>query len=294
MTRHRYGRRDRRRASTTTGWNMSTAHGHDGVRRRIRFKACVLADGAAMRCTLPDIPSAGGGRDVAPPVSHDGESARCELTRRPIDSWRRSRSIGDDTSIITADASLGGATIPHDEYDGLGRHDDALQDGPADRDSDRPGERHRAQALSLARRRLGWKLLDDDREQHRDDLHRHDRERESRRVGLPATNTALANQVRVAFAIGGVGRHRAQGLSLEGERRSRCNSLATIADNTTTTITDTTPDARLGAAPPAVGYLGPHAAERASAGGLDVDHRREPDALPDGGRLGRRSATANR
>ena len=68
--------------------------------------------------------------------------------------------------------------------------------------------------------------------------------------GLPASNTAVANWVRVAFAVGGSG--------VTGRKiyRSKANLDAlqlayTIADNTTTVANDNNPDAGLGAAPPA-------------------------------------------
>jgi hypothetical protein len=66
---------------------------------------------------------------------------------------------------------------------------------------------------------------------------------------IPSANTALANWVRVAFAVGGSG--------VTGRKiyRSKANvdplQLAyTIADNTTATLNDNNPDAGLGAAPP--------------------------------------------
>jgi len=68
-------------------------------------------------------------------------------------------------------------------------------------------------------------------------------------AGLPATNTALANQVRVSVAIGG------SGVTGRKVYRSKTNVdplqlVATVADNATATYTDSTPDATLGAAPP--------------------------------------------
>jgi len=67
---------------------------------------------------------------------------------------------------------------------------------------------------------------------------------------MPATNTAVANNVRLTFGVGGSG--------VTGRKiyRSKANVdplqlLTPIADNTTTVIQDNAPDANLGAAAPA-------------------------------------------
>ena len=74
-------------------------------------------------------------------------------------------------------------------------------------------------------------------------------------AGLPTNNTALANQVRVAVAIGGSG--------VTGRKIYRSKAgldplllAATIGENVSTIVTDVLPDASLGAAPPATDTSG--------------------------------------
>ena len=88
----------------------------------------------------------------------------------------------------------------------------------------------------------------------RDDVHRHDADARSARHRR-RSNTARLTTVHLSSIPRGTGAsggrdRRASSIAARAARA--CGCVATIADNTTTTYTDTTPNATLGAAPPAV------------------------------------------
>ena len=164
------------RGITTTSWSLSRRKGATGwacgeLFRRERSRRQVMT----WRCTLPGCRRRGRCH-VAPLVSHGRESARCSTQRSGVSPrsdtamqrrrvYRHHRRCGlrrrDDSD---------------DEYGWSGWHDDALQN-----DRDLPGSpigpaNVTARKLYRYSAATGWRLADDDREQHRDDLHRHDGE----------------------------------------------------------------------------------------------------------------------